>query len=38
MNVSMLSWTQNRGAIEDAVSREDLLSNIMLYWAIGMIF
>ena len=31
------SWTQNRGAIEDAVSRDDLLSNIMLYWATGAI-
>ena len=31
------SWTQNNGAIEDAVSRDDLLSNIMLYWATGAI-
>ena len=31
------SWTQNRGAIEDAVSRDDLLSNIVLYWATGAI-
>jgi pimeloyl-ACP methyl ester carboxylesterase len=31
------SWTQNGGAIEDAVSRDDLLSNIMLYWATGAI-
>jgi pimeloyl-ACP methyl ester carboxylesterase len=31
------SWTENRGAIEDAVSSDDLLSNIMLYWATGAI-
>jgi pimeloyl-ACP methyl ester carboxylesterase len=31
------SWSDNRGAIEDAVSRDDLLANIMLYWATGAI-
>jgi microsomal epoxide hydrolase len=30
-------WTQNSGAIEDAVSRDDLLTNIMLYWVTGAI-
>jgi len=31
------SWTQNNGAIEEAVSRDELLSNVMLYWATGAI-
>jgi microsomal epoxide hydrolase len=31
------SWTQNSGVIEDAVSRDELLSNVMLYWATGAI-
>lgn len=31
------SWTQNRGAIEDAVTRDELLANIMLYWSTGAI-
>jgi microsomal epoxide hydrolase len=31
------SWTQNSGAIENAVSRDELLSNVMLYWATGAI-
>jgi pimeloyl-ACP methyl ester carboxylesterase len=31
------SWTDNDGRIESAVSRDDLLANIMLYWATGAI-
>ena len=31
------AWTQNRGRIEDAVSRNELLANITLYWATGAI-
>jgi microsomal epoxide hydrolase len=31
------SWTDNRGAIEDAVTRDELLANITLYWATGAI-
>ncbi len=31
------AWTQNRGRIEDAVSRSELLANITLYWATGAI-
>ena len=31
------SWTQNKGAIEDAVSRDDMLANITLYWVTGAI-
>ena len=30
-------WTQNRGRIEDAVTRDELLTNITLYWATGAI-
>src|SRR4029079_17467125 len=28
-------WTDSRGAPEDAVSRDDLLTNVMLYWLTG---
>jgi len=31
------SWTDNDGAIESAVSRDDMLANIMLYWVTGAI-
>ena len=31
------SWTDNQGSIETAVSRDDLLTNITLYWATGAI-
>jgi pimeloyl-ACP methyl ester carboxylesterase len=31
------SWTQNSDSIEEVVSRDELLSNIMLYWATGAI-
>ncbi len=31
------SWTDNRGAIEDAVGRDEMLANITLYWATGAI-
>jgi microsomal epoxide hydrolase len=31
------TWTDNDGAIESAVSRDAMLTNIMLYWATGAI-
>jgi pimeloyl-ACP methyl ester carboxylesterase len=31
------SWTDNDGSIESAVSRDDMLANIMLYWVTGAI-
>lgn len=31
------SWTDNQGSIETAVSRDELLTNITLYWATGAI-
>lgn len=31
------TWTDNDGTIESAVSRDELLTNIMLYWATGAI-
>lgn len=31
------TWTDNDGSIESAVSRDEMLTNIMLYWATGAI-
>ena len=31
------SWSDNNGDVESAVSRDDILANIMLYWATGAI-